>query len=158
MFFCYFRGDVQYVRLGTTVLHTETLNSIDYKVIKRIPHPNYIIGEYYNDIALLQLEQKVSFNEYIAPICLYSGDTSNELTHNVLTTLGWGRTASNGDVSAELQKIDISFVPHNICQRMYSNISEDILPNGIISETQLCAGTEDGSKDACQVSHVANKN
>lgn len=133
-------------------MHTETLNSKDYNVIKRIPHPNYVTGHYYDDIALLQLDQRISFDEFIAPICLYSGDVSNGLLSSTLTAIGWGKTAPNGDVSAELQKIEINYVPHVTCQIIYSNISKDILPYGIREDSQICAGTEDGSKDACQVS------
>lgn len=133
-------------------MHTETLNSKDYNVIKRIPHPNYVNGHYYDDIALLQLDQSISFNEFIAPICLYYGEASSELSSATLTAIGWGRTAPNGDVSAELQKIEISYVPYETCQIIYSNISKDILPYGIKEDSQICAGTDDGSKDACQVS------
>lgn len=140
------------MRLGTTLLQTETLNSMDYNVIRRIPHPGYTEGQYYNDIALLQLDQNVAFTEYIAPICLYSGDSSGELVSSKLTAIGWGRTTPNGDVSSELQKVDLNYVPHEICQRAYSNIPGGNLPDGIRKESQLCAGVEDGSKDACQVS------
>lgn len=145
-----FRGNVQIVRLGTTVLSTETLNSQDYEVIRRIPHPSYIANEQYNDIALLQLDRPVTFSEYISPICL---DSSN-LTNEVLTATGWGKTEATGDVSSELQKVELEYFPNEECQKSYSTVSKDDLPNGIVAETQICAGSRTEEKDTCQVLYL----
>lgn len=74
--------------MGTTTLQTETLNSQDYNIIRRIPNPSYIPGQQYNDIALLELESPVNFSDYIAPICLYDGLSSSELAGYQLTATG----------------------------------------------------------------------
>lgn len=88
----------------------------------------------------------------MAPICLYSGESSDELLTSTLSTIGWGKTSPSGLGSPDLQKAQINYVPHRRCQEAYSQISKDILPHGIMQESQICAGTEDGSKDTCQVS------
>lgn len=146
-----FSREVQYVRLGTVTPKTQTLDSADYDVVRRIPHPDYINGQYYNDIALLQLAQRVTFTEYVTPICLYSAESLIQLPPT-LTAIGWGRTTPDGDVSTELRKVQLNYVTNQVCQNAYSTISKDILPFGIKERSQICAGTDDGSKDACQVS------
>ncbi|CAG9823349.1 unnamed protein product [Phaedon cochleariae] len=139
-------GDIQYVRLGTTTLQTETLESEDHDVIARIPHPDYITGKQYNDIALLRLDRAVEFNEFIAPICLTA---SRDLTYSKLVATGWGKQESGG-VSKELQKVELDYVPRDVCQRGYNGISLEELPDGIREESQLCAGSLQGAKDTCQ--------
>lgn len=45
---------------------------IDNRIVEAIHHPEYRKGSrnQYNDIALLRLEQKVEFNQFVRPICL----------------------------------------------------------------------------------------
>lgn len=53
-----------------------------------IRHPDYKAPSKYNDIALLKLDPRVEFNEFIRPACLYTSDTF-EVTKTVAT--GWGK-------------------------------------------------------------------
>ncbi|KAJ8965359.1 hypothetical protein NQ314_004199 [Rhamnusium bicolor] len=142
------RGEIQIVRLGTTYLQTETLDSEDYNIIRKIPHPKYNAGEQYNDIALLQLDRPVKFSESIQPICLYS---SKNIAQETLIATGWGKNESAGDVSPELQKVDLEYFPNNNCQQIYSIISQQDLPRGIDGKTHICAGSRTQPKDTCQV-------
>ncbi|KAJ8961849.1 hypothetical protein NQ318_021466, partial [Aromia moschata] len=121
-------GNIQYVRLGTTNLQTETLDSDDYNVIQRIAHPEYKIDEQYNDIALLQLDRPVKFTDSISPICLYP---SRNVAGKKLTAIGWGKTEQAGDLS-------------------YAAISKLELPRGIVDDIQICAGSRNEEKDTCQ--------
>ncbi|CAG9863827.1 unnamed protein product [Phyllotreta striolata] len=140
-------GLVSYVRLGTTVLQTETLNSEDYNIVNRITHPEYVKGSKYNDVALLELDRRVVFNEYISPICLY---TSPALYSTSLTATGWGKTSEDGHASKDLQKVNLNYIPIDACQRAYSIVPKDQLPFGIQDVSQLCAGTPNGEGDTCQ--------
>lgn len=46
-----------------------------------------------NDIAVIRLARKVSYSEYIRPICLPTGNIGNTSLDNVnFTVAGWGRT------------------------------------------------------------------
>lgn len=65
--------------------------------------------------------------------------------------IGWGRTEPTSDQSPILQKVQLDYFPYSVCNRSYSNISKDQLPFGIEESSQLCAGSQDGSKDTCQV-------
>ncbi|CAH1975395.1 unnamed protein product [Acanthoscelides obtectus] len=101
-------GDVQIVRLGTTTLQTETLESMDYGIYRKIPHPRYVVGQQYNDIALIELDHPVKFTEFIRPICL---DDENGYTGRKLIATGWGRIQATGSVSKDLQKVDLDYFP-----------------------------------------------
>nr|CAH7727393.1 unnamed protein product [Callosobruchus chinensis] len=140
-------GDVQVIRLGTTTLQTETLESMDYRVLRKIPHPLYATGQQYNDIALIEVDETVRFTEYILPICL---DDGNDYTGIKLIATGWGRLQATGSVSKELQKVDLDYFPNEICQQKYSKVSKQDLPYGIDWQTQICAGSETEVKDSCQ--------
>ncbi|XP_072388528.1 venom protease-like isoform X2 [Diabrotica undecimpunctata] len=140
-------GAVRYVRLGTTTLQTETLDSADYDVVRRIPYPTYVNGRQYDDIALLQLDRPVQFTEYIQPICLFS---STDLANVQLIATGWGKTSNYGSIAKDLQKVDLDYVPNDVCLKAYSVVPKDELPYGIIDTSQVCAGAQDGSKDTCQ--------
>jgi hypothetical protein len=57
------------------------------KVIRVIRHPDYSMFEHFNDIALLQVEDKVEITEYVRPACLGVPPAANE---NAIVT-GWGK-------------------------------------------------------------------
>lgn len=52
-------------------------------------NPDYKPPAKYNDIALLKLDRRVEFNEFIRPACLYTSDTFQ--VPKVVAT-GWGKT------------------------------------------------------------------
>lgn len=59
-------------------------------------HPNYNSTLYNNDICLMKLNQPVTFNNYIKPICLASNAS---VFHNATTcwATGWGRIGKDGE-------------------------------------------------------------
>nr|CAH7727395.1 unnamed protein product [Callosobruchus chinensis] len=120
---------------------------MDYRVLRKIPHPLYATGQQYNDIALIEVDETVRFTEYILPICL---DDGNDYTGIKLIATGWGRLQATGSVSKELQKVDLDYFPNEICQQKYSKVSKQDLPYGIDWQTQICAGSETEVKDSCQ--------
>ncbi|XP_015178493.1 PREDICTED: serine protease snake-like isoform X2 [Polistes dominula] len=60
----------------------------DYKIIDKIPNPQYKPPSLYHDIALLKLETNVEFNEYVRPACLQT--TLPDSPENKATATGWG--------------------------------------------------------------------
>jgi len=86
----YFR-EVKWARLGDLNYLTDTDESKpkDYKIEKRIVHPNYKRPISYNDIALLRLEQIVEFSEFVRPLCL---NTDQSLDPSLVVATGWGKT------------------------------------------------------------------
>lgn len=68
--------------------------SLDVGIEKIIAHEDYDKETIRNDIALIKLNQSVSFTETISPVCLpLSNQTKNKNTDNmVFTAIGWGNT------------------------------------------------------------------
>ena len=68
--------------------------AIDIQIEQLIPHENYqpSAGNQHNDIALLRLAQRVTFSEFVAPICLpfESAVRNNDFVNQTLSVAGWG--------------------------------------------------------------------
>ncbi len=56
-------------------------------VAKVTVHPNYKPPQLYNDIALLKLGRKISFNKNLRPACL---NTKHEINSPKVVATGWG--------------------------------------------------------------------
>ena len=57
------------------------------------------------------------------------------------TTIGWGTTSQNGQLSEALQEVNVSNWDLKSCNASYG---------GVITEGMICAGDPAGGKDACQ--------
>uniref|UniRef100_A0A8D0EY87 Coagulation factor IX n=1 Tax=Strix occidentalis caurina TaxID=311401 RepID=A0A8D0EY87_STROC len=113
------------------------------KVVKVIPHPTYnaTINEHHNDIALLELDQPLSFNSYVTPICIGSREFTNALLkHGMGTVSGWGSTLFRGRPATILQILKVPFVDRPTCLK---STSTTILQN------MFCAGFPAGGSDTC---------
>lgn len=120
--------------------HTEQLR----KVVRLLPHPTYnaSINEYHNDIALLELEQPLTFNSYVTPVCLGSREFTNALLkQGVGTVSGWGKVLFRGRTATTLQVLRVPFVDRPTCLK---STSTSILQN------MFCAGFPSGGKDTCE--------
>ncbi|XP_017067961.2 trypsin-3-like isoform X2 [Drosophila eugracilis] len=108
-----------------------------YKVNKEIHHPDYrdVNDNSVNDIALLELNETIVFNEKIKPACLATSPVSD---HETLTVCGWGYMDSYSKMqSKELRKADIQVLNILNC-------------SNAISELQICAGGVNDISDVCQ--------
>ncbi|XP_014740498.1 PREDICTED: coagulation factor IX [Sturnus vulgaris] len=114
------------------------------KVVRLLPHPTYnaSINEYHNDIALLELEQPLTFSSYVTPICLGSREFTNALLkQGVGTVSGWGRQLFHGRKATTLQVLKVPFVDRPTCLK---STSTTILQN------MFCAGYPSGGRDTCE--------
>jgi secreted trypsin-like serine protease len=68
-------------------------------------------------------------------------DTTNPAIDNVVTTIGFGKTDFEGNVSDILLKVDVETFDDQFCDKFY----QDFVP-----ETMICAGTKLGGRDSCQ--------
>ncbi|XP_018562098.1 serine protease snake-like isoform X2 [Anoplophora glabripennis] len=138
----------KYVRLGDLDLSTEEDDASpqNFDVLRTILHPSYNPPAKYHDIALLELNREVNFNEYASPACL---TTEIELNQTSLIATGWGKTGFTDSSSNFLLKVDLDPVPHQQCIEKYGKQSKKDLPNGIVHDFQICAGTVK-DKDTCQ--------
>ncbi|XP_069169357.1 trypsin-1-like [Procambarus clarkii] len=105
---------------------------------------------YIHDIALLELGQDVVWSKYVQPLCLPDLNTDGVTDALNVTVAGWGMTdeASNGGHHVNvLQKVVVQVVSRTDCQSWYSSHAGKAV---VLYDTHLCAGFENGEKDACQ--------
>lgn len=91
-----------------------------------------------NDIMLVKLSELVTSTN---PVAL-NFDTNIPATGDVVTVMGYGDTSENGTVSEILLQVDVDTYDDSFCEPRFANYDP---------ETMVCAGTEDGGKDSCQV-------
>ncbi|XP_066952430.1 venom protease-like [Macrobrachium rosenbergii] len=126
-----------------------------------IVHPSYLItgSQVYNDIALLELTEDITWNRLVLPVCLpdeEDGDhdsrddlDSDPLVGRPVIVAGWGMTdeiKEGGELADSLQKVELEVLPLTKCREW---IQESLGRYYPLRETQLCAGFEEGLKDAC---------
>lgn len=95
----------------------------------------------HNDIALLKLAAPLILNhKTVSPICLPPKNFS--FTGKCVAT-GWGFTKEESSPSDILKKVVLPIVSDEKCRDAYENIK-------LISADMICAGYDDGGKDACK--------
>jgi secreted trypsin-like serine protease len=107
-------------------------------------HPRYtsVHGGY--DIALVRLSEPLTLSPRIVRIPLVSeAEEARAAAQNKLTVTGWGATAENGPSVVKLQYVPVSFVSKAKCESFASYPDQ-------ITDTMLCAGYPEGTRDACQ--------
>ncbi|XP_070510021.1 CLIP domain-containing serine protease B4-like [Chironomus tepperi] len=118
---------------------------VDVPVAEIKIHPEYYFEgvAQYHDIALLKLDRKVEFNEWIKPICLPidSRVRSMDFTSHSLEVAGYGLT-ENGVTSPIKKKVELEGRTQAACQADYNKAGV------LISEKHICAGSNEG-KDSC---------
>ncbi|NXU52974.1 FA9 factor, partial [Turnix velox] len=113
------------------------------EVVRILPHPTYnaAINKHHNDIALLELDQPLTFNSYVTPICLGNREFTNSLLKLGMGTVsGWGSVLFRGRPATVLQILKVPFVDRPTCLK---STSTTILQN------MFCAGFSAGGSDTC---------
>ena len=72
-------------------------SEVTLNVKKVFVHPNYMAGTFDNDLALLELDSPVTFQEHILPICLPT--IESKYVGVVATVAGW-RSLMHGEEEA----------------------------------------------------------
>lgn len=136
------------VRLGEYNKSNSSASVIDIHVDEYIPYPSYLRTTKYDDIGLIKLSRPVTFNEHIRPACM--PETYETNTRNAVAT-GWGRTGLNNSPSDILQKVILELYTDTECRNGFvAESRKHDLRNGIVSQTQFCAGSRTEKKDVCQ--------
>lgn len=140
-------GLAKYVRLGdlNLISTSDDAKPQEYNIKEFIDHPEYRPPSTYNDILLIKLEEKVKFNHYVRPICLY---TEFQPPTKSAIASGWGKT-EDADGSDDLLKVTLEFFSQNECFK-YFPANRRKYSEGIIEKSQICAGSRSELKDTCQ--------
>ncbi|KAH8306423.1 hypothetical protein KR018_010920, partial [Drosophila ironensis] len=114
---------------------------LDVGIEKMLIHEKYDTRYYYNDIALLRLNQSVPFQKHIKPICLPISPELKEQAEKINTyfVTGWG-TTENGSSSDVLLQANVPLQPRTACSQAYRRA---------VPLTQLCVGGGD-LQDSCK--------
>ncbi|XP_030044007.1 serine protease 55-like [Microcaecilia unicolor] len=133
-----YAGQFVRVEVGVTIFRRDK-EAIDvHKVIK---HPWYNDGTYNNDISLLLLSSQIEMNVLKTPICLPHAEKFVYDEWHTCYVVGWGTLVEGIRIPYKhLQKVEMVFIDWDRCQRWY----------GTITHNMLCAGYEEGGRDACQ--------
>ncbi|XP_052869744.1 trypsin 3A1-like [Anopheles cruzii] len=114
-----------------------------------VPHPGYACSKPTNDIALLEVTERIRFTPTVRPVCLSSGSDSSARVDGVTATVaGWGWQQENrnlGDKADTLQRAVVDVFRNEECEGMYRRGNR----SRTIARTQLCAGKGIGGVDAC---------
>uniref|UniRef100_A0A8C6J1U2 Enteropeptidase n=1 Tax=Melopsittacus undulatus TaxID=13146 RepID=A0A8C6J1U2_MELUD len=107
-----------------------------------IINPHYMKSTKDSDIALMHLQYKVQYTDYIQPICLPEKN-QHFLPGINCSIAGWGTIMSEGPTSDILQEAEVPLIPNEKCQQQ--------MPEYNITNNMICAGYDEGGVDSCQV-------
>ncbi|XP_049813037.1 trypsin-1-like [Schistocerca nitens] len=138
---CVYLSDVEnmYIRPGTNDGRDDEAPMIHAS--ERVVHENFSMVSLENDIALLKLEQPLSFGPKIQP-ALLPEPFEQTAAGTEATVVGWGMTEAYPYTNA-LQKADIVVWSDEDCQQAYSDYDYQPLPSNI------CAGLPEGGRGQC---------
>jgi len=102
-------------------------------------HPDWDYQNLANDMAILKVS-KITFNEFVAPICLPTRSEAGEtFVGEVMTVSGWGRESdSSSGIARFLNFVSVPVITNKECNDVY----------GIIGDGVICVSTQ-GGKGTC---------
>ncbi|XP_034478126.1 trypsin-1 [Drosophila innubila] len=103
-------------------------------------HPEYDPkNKHFNDIALLQLTESVSFNDAVQPVHL-PDPLQQTLSNSSAVLAGWGLNATGGSVQKQLMKVELQVFSDSECSDRHQVQ---------LHSSQICAGVPEGGKGQC---------
>lgn len=103
---------------------------------------------YFDDIALISLEEKLDFSKTVQPIRIPTPQVFKffqpwEIFPDPCTTIGWGLLNENDPKAAvnALRAVNLSIISNNQCRQMEPKLK--------LLDTQLCTHDAEGKRDAC---------
>lgn len=92
-------------------------------------HPYYDDDILDHDIAILELAEPFELSDKIRPIKLASDD--DELVPGTVAVVsGWGLLYEDGQLSSQLQAVDVPIINHRTCSRYYEDFTDSMFCAG----------------------------
>uniref|UniRef100_A0A803J2L4 Transmembrane serine protease 2 n=1 Tax=Xenopus tropicalis TaxID=8364 RepID=A0A803J2L4_XENTR len=113
-----------------------------YSVERIIVFPGYNSSNNDNDIALMKLTDKITFNYNTQPVCLPNAGMFWEAGTQCWIS-GWGTTSQGDNIARTLQYAEVQLVPSHVCNQSH-------VYNGSITPSMLCADGLYGRIGSCQ--------
>jgi len=146
-----FQGQLSNYRDWSVGVGVTSITYVPYNNIIRVArlnvHERYNHALNENDIALITLAKPVKLsesNKVIRTACLPTRGESFEGQYCTVT--GWGDLHAGGPGTQHLQEVDLPIISNAQCAYYLSSYPG----NAHIQSKQICAGVEEGGKDACQ--------
>ena len=127
-------------------------------ITRLFPHPQYDSGTFLNDIGMVFLPYRLSFNQNVRPICILDEESCTDEPHGNSTNVdycatnvisaGWGYdNLMNSPTTNQLKAANLTIIPHEQCQMMHKDISifqEQICARGLNLGDDTCSGDSGG--------------
>ncbi|KAG8430791.1 hypothetical protein GDO86_019998 [Hymenochirus boettgeri] len=138
------------VYLGSYTLSESTAQEVSFKVKNIFNYSTYKKVGDSGDISLVELDGKVTFTDYIIPICLPASTVTFPTgLQSWLTGWGYLQSGVNEQASNVLQEVSLPLINATKCDELYHTSSQGAATANILSD-MICAGYIDGGKTACQ--------
>ena len=121
--------------------HAKTDRSRSFKVVRSYIHESYNSNTFENDIAILELNGDINYDNAAQPVCIPSTDVTAGTSVRVS---GWGTLSSGGSSPSKLQEVTVNIIADSDCSKS-SAYGSEFKPNSMV-----CAGVDVGGKDSCQ--------
>ncbi|CAK1598802.1 unnamed protein product [Parnassius mnemosyne] len=115
----------------------------NHRVTHVIVNQNYNQEDMKNDLSLLRVKPGIQFSRWVRPICLPGPETAGPNWRvgpepgTICIAVGWGATVEHGPDPDHMREVEIPIWSH--CKHEEDEAGKEI-----------CAGFEEGGKDACQ--------
>ncbi|KAL0867807.1 hypothetical protein ABMA27_008509 [Loxostege sticticalis] len=114
-----------------------------YSLKNIIPHEAFDTSYYTNDIAVIVVSKKISFNMNVKQSTIIRPNVEVK-PYSLSTLVGWGSEEIGGHQPDQLHHTAIMTIDQTVCRERYATI------NAIIADSMMCAGRLDiGGVDGC---------
>ncbi|KAM4624489.1 serine protease 33 [Polymixia lowei] len=133
---------------GRYQLNNVNLHQSEHRVSRVAIPTGYVEPNQGKDLALVRLSTPVVWSDHIHPVCLPESGTLFPGGLSCYVT-GWGNIRDNVPLPGvgTLQEVQVPIISQSSCQDMYSLNPSDTVN---ILYDMICAGYQEGGKDACQ--------
>ncbi|XP_039661682.1 complement C1r subcomponent-like [Perca fluviatilis] len=138
--------------MGITDVKTQLVSPVYAASIHIHPeynNPNYV--DYNHDIALIKLQDPITFNSSIMPICL-PAEGATYVTGVMGLVSGFGIAEGDGRLilKSKINYVQLPVVEQETCSKSITSLKKtrDNVPS--LSNNMFCAGVPEGGLDSCQ--------
>ncbi|XP_078389851.1 serine protease 1-like [Cetorhinus maximus] len=136
---CVQRSRAEQISVESGAIELGYHNAQRYQVAKIIIHEQYNRSTFDNDIGMLQLKTSIAFGGDQMPVLLPLSDSFDIKAWAPCFVIGWGRTRHEKR-PVILQEVEVELIDWHSCRKWMAGITSNM----------LCAGYEEGGRDACQ--------